>query len=170
VNKSPVQFHHQLAASHGGWAELLEDMGLEGDSLAVEITEGLLLDTSAAVTDILARLRAQGMAVSLDDFGTGYSSLTYLQKLDIDYIKIDRSFVCNLRPGATEMALCKAMIVMAHELGIRVVAEGVETEEQCTLLTQAGCDFAQGYWLARPLPVAEFESFWRRHAGDAAWS
>ena len=170
VNKSPVQFHHQLAASHDGWAALLEDMGLEGDSLAVEITEGLLLDTSAAVTDILARLRAQGMAVSLDDFGTGYSSLTYLQKLDIDYIKIDRSFVCNLQAGATELALCKAMIVMAHELGIRVVAEGVETEEQCTLLTQAGCDFAQGYWLARPLPVAEFESFWRRHAGDAACS
>ncbi|WP_460507954.1 putative bifunctional diguanylate cyclase/phosphodiesterase [Hydrogenophaga soli] len=167
VNKSPVQFHRHLATGQGDWAALVEQLGLDGSSLAVEITEGLLLDTSAAVTDILSRMRAQGMAVSLDDFGTGYSSLTYLQKLDIDYIKIDRSFVCNLRPGATELALCKAMIVMAHELGIRVVAEGVETEEQCTLLKQAGCDFAQGYWLARPLPVAEFESFWHRHAGGA---
>ena len=158
VNKSPVQFH-QKAAVQGSWIDLLTKLGLPGNALTIEITEGLLLDTSPAVTQHLASLRASGIDLSLDDFGTGYSSLNYLQKLDIDFIKIDQSFVRNLAPGATDLALCRAIIVMAHALGMQVVAEGVETEAQCKLLLEIGCDYAQGYWYARPMPAAEFDAW-----------
>jgi EAL domain-containing protein (putative c-di-GMP-specific phosphodiesterase class I) len=119
----------------------------------------LLLDTSAAVTEQLLQLRDAGIQVSLDDFGTGYSSLTYLQRFDIDYIKIDQSFVRSLTPLSTDLALCKAIIVMAHELGMKVIAEGIETMEQHDLLLAAGCDYGQGFLLARPMPVTAFEEF-----------
>jgi EAL domain-containing protein (putative c-di-GMP-specific phosphodiesterase class I) len=115
------------------------------------------------VGDKLLELSLAGIQVSLDDFGTGYSSLAYLQKFDIDYIKIDQSFVRHLVEGSTNFALCKAIIVMAHELGMRVVAEGVETEEQRDLLRAAGCDFGQGYCFARPMSAAEFEARYQHH-------
>ena len=119
----------------------------------------MLLDSNPRVTGHLLELGEAGIQVSLDDFGTGYSSLSYLQKFDIDLIKIDQSFVRHLRPASTELALCKAMIVMAHELGMQVVAEGVETAQQRDLLAAAGCDYAQGYLFSRPLASLEFESF-----------
>ena len=124
-----------------------------------EITEGLLLDTSAGVTEQLLQLRDAGIQVSLDDFGTGYSSLTYLQKFDIDTIKIDQSFVRHLIADSTDLALCKAIIVMAHELGMQVIAEGVETEAQRDLLAAAGCDFGQGFLFARAMPPEAFDAF-----------
>jgi EAL domain-containing protein (putative c-di-GMP-specific phosphodiesterase class I) len=131
----------------------------------VEITEGLLLDTSRRVTDHLLELGDAGIEVSLDDFGTGYSSLSYLQKFDIDFIKIDQSFVRHLIPASTDLALCKAIILMAHELGMKVVAEGVETAQQRDLLAAAGCDYAQGYLFSRPVSAAEFEVFLLDRAG-----
>ena len=158
VNKSPVQFHND-AGRQQSWIEHLRGINLAGDAVAVEITEGLLLDTSASVTAQLLQLRDAGIQVSLDDFGTGYSSLTYLQKFDIDYIKIDQSFVRHLNADSTELALCKAIIVMAHELGMKVIAEGVETTGQRDLLAAAGCDFGQGYLFARPMPADAFEQF-----------
>ena len=161
INKSPVQFHND-AGRQTDWITHLQSLGLAGDSLVMEITEGLLLDTSAGVTGQLLQLRAAGIQVSLDDFGTGYSSLTYLQKFDIDYIKIDQSFVRHLVPDCTDLALCKAIIVMAHALGMQVVAEGVETVGQRDLLTAAGCDFAQGFLFAPALPVQEFDDFLAR--------
>ncbi len=161
VNKSPVQFHHDSQGKLP-WAQQLQAMGLPGSGIVVEITEGLLLDTNARVTDHLLELADGGIQVSLDDFGTGYSSLSYLQKFDIDFIKIDQSFVRHLIPASTEMALCKAMIVMAHELGMQVIAEGVETVQQRDLLAAAGCDYAQGYLFSRPLAGADFEAFWAR--------
>jgi len=161
VNKSPVQFHRlESASSH--WGQHLQTLGLPGTCIAIEITEGLLLDTNDSVTQQLRALRAAGMSISLDDFGTGYSSLTYLQKFAIDCIKIDQSFVRNLKPASTDLALCKAIIVMAHELGMQVVAEGVETPEQRDLLQNAGCDYGQGYLFARPMAVAAFDTFMRR--------
>ena len=163
VNKSPVQFH-QKASGRSSWPLLLAEFGLPGSAIALEITEGLLLDTSPEVTAHLKSLTDAGLELSLDDFGTGYSSLLYLQKLDIDFLKIDKSFVCNLQPGTTELAMCKAIIVMAHELGMRVVAEGVETALQRDLLVDAGCDFAQGYWFARPMGAAAFEAFMHARA------
>ena len=160
VNKSPVQCHRSPALS-SRWVDELAQMGLPCSSLCIEITEGLLLDTHPEVTRHLGELRAAGMTVSLDDFGTGYSSLTYLQKLDIDCLKIDQSFVRNLSPGSTALTLCKAIIAMAHELGMLVVAEGVETEQQHQLLMEAGCDHGQGYWYGRPMPPAQFEAWVR---------
>ena len=160
VNKSPVQCHRSPALS-SRWVDELAQMGLPCSSLCIEITEGLLLDTHPDVTRHLGELRAAGTTVSLDDFGTGYSSLTYLQKLDIDCLKIDQSFVRNLSPGSTDLTLCKAIIAMAHELGMQVVAEGVETEQQHQLLMEAGCDHGQGYWYGRPMPPAQFEAWVR---------
>ena len=158
LNKSPAQFHHD-GGPNSKWLAYLEAIGLPGAALAIEITEGLLLDASPGVSGKLLELRHAGMQVSLDDFGTGYSSLSYLQKFEIDYIKIDQSFVRHLVPGATDLALCKAIIVMAHELGMKVVAEGIETQQQRDLLVAAGCDYGQGYFFARPMSVSDFEAF-----------
>lgn len=157
VNKSPVQFLSH-GSSHIPWVQHLQDMGLPGQCVVVEITEGLLMETLSEVDTHLLGLRDAGIQVSLDDFGTGYSSLSYLKKFDIDYLKIDRSFVKNLQDGAQDRALCEAIIVMAHKLGLKVIAEGVETEQQQQVLAQAGCDYAQGYFFSRPVPPLELEA------------
>ena len=133
-------------------------MGLPSDSIVVEITEGLLLEASVHVIEHLAALRSDGFKIAIDDFGTGFSSLSYLRKFEIDYLKIDQSFVSHLKDNSSDLALCEAIIVMAHKLGIKVIAEGVETEEQCDLLTLAGCDFAQGYYFSKPVSPKEFEN------------
>jgi len=156
INKSPVQFRNERD-SHRDWLDRLQALKLPGQSVVIEITEGLLLDANNSVTEQLLSFRDAGIQVSLDDFGTGYSSLSYLKKFDIDYLKIDQSFVRNLAAGSDDMALCEAIIVMAHKLGIKVIAEGIETVSQRELLTAAGCDFGQGYLFAKPLPAAEFE-------------
>jgi EAL domain-containing protein (putative c-di-GMP-specific phosphodiesterase class I) len=93
--------------------------------------------------------------------------LSYLKKFDIDYLKIDRSFTRNLAPRSSDMALSEAIIVMAHKLGLRVVAEGVETEEQRALLAAAGCDYGQGYLFARPVPADEFDTMLRTQRAPA---
>ena len=103
----------------------------------------------------LLEFRDAGIQVSLDDFGTGYSSLSYLKKFDIDYIKIDQSFVRNLEIDPDDKILCEAIIVMAHKLGLKVIAEGVETEGQCKALAEAGCDYVQGYLFAKPVAADE---------------
>ncbi|MDT8990411.1 EAL domain-containing protein [Curvibacter sp. APW13] len=160
INKSPVQFEaraHRPSGSH--WLRYLEEQGVSPESIVVEITEGVLMDGHAHVTDKLIQYRDCGIQVAVDDFGTGYSSLSYLRKFDIDYLKIDQSFVRNLQPGSSEMALCEGIVAMAHSLGLAVIAEGVETAEQRDILQAMGCDFAQGYFYARPAPAAEFERF-----------
>ncbi|MBT9492671.1 MAG: EAL domain-containing protein [Paucibacter sp.] len=159
VNKSPVQFRDETGrapASHS-WAEAMHELGVAGDALAIEITEGLLLEADSEVESHLAALHAAGFQVSLDDFGTGFSSLAYLQKYAIDLLKIDQRFVKNLHPNAKDLALCTAIITMAHALGLKVVAEGVETAEQRELLIAAGCDYAQGFLFGRPMSAAAFE-------------
>ncbi|PKD41172.1 diguanylate cyclase [Methylomonas sp. Kb3] len=156
INKSPVQFRNERE-SHRDWLDRLEALSLSGQSVVIEITEGLLLDANSSVAEQLLSFRDAGIQVSLDDFGTGYSSLSYLKKFDIDYLKIDQSFVRNLAVGSDDMALCEAIIVMAHKLGIKVIAEGIETSSQRDLLTAAGCDFGQGYLFAKPLRAQEFE-------------
>ncbi|NHZ94955.1 EAL domain-containing protein [Massilia sp. CCM 8734] len=157
VNQSPLEFQRE-GKGYEGWLAHLRELGLSGQAVVVEITEGLLLDASSGVTDKLLQLRDAGIQVALDDFGTGYSSLSYLKKFDIDYLKIDRSFTRNLAPESSDMALSEAIIVMAHKLGLRVIAEGVETHEQRDLLLAAGCDYGQGYLFARPLPAEEFDA------------
>jgi len=102
-----------------------------------------------------------GIEVALDDFGTGYSALSYLKKFDIDYLKIDQVFVRNLASDSTDLALCEAIIQMAHRLDIKVIAEGVETEEQREILKKAGCDFVQGYLYSIPLPASKLDELLR---------
>jgi EAL domain-containing protein (putative c-di-GMP-specific phosphodiesterase class I) len=123
----------------------------------VEITEGLLLEARSGIQSRLQALRESGVQVALDDFGTGYSSLAHLKKFSISYIKIDQSFVHNLAPGNEDHVICKAMITMAHSLGIRVIAKGVETDAQHNLLAAAGCDLGQGYLFAQPMSADDLE-------------
>ena len=156
VNKSPVQFQREKGSA-GTWRDKLHEQGLPGNCVTMEITEGLLIDANTDVQAILKACREAGIEVAIDDFGTGYSSLAYLKRFDIDYVKIDRSFISNLAPGSSDLALTQAIIAMAHALKLKVVAEGVETKVQRDLLKQAGCDYAQGYLFARPMPPDELE-------------
>lgn len=160
VNKSPIQFQSHKEG-YRDWIEHLQQLNLPGNAITVEITEGLLLNASQLVTDKLMSIRAAGMQISIDDFGTGYSSLSYLKKYQIDYLKIDRSFVSNLTIDSTDMVICEAMILMAHKLGIKVIAEGIESEEQLQLLKQAGCDYGQGFLFSKPLPAVVFEQLFK---------
>ncbi|MBK1681016.1 hypothetical protein CKO20_11615 [Rhodocyclus tenuis] len=156
INKSPVQFRNK-DINLDTWFGLLAELDLPGGSLVVEITEGLLMEASPLIRKKLLAFRDAGVQVSLDDFGTGYSSLSYLKKFDIDYVKIDQSFVRNLAPDSDDLALCEAIIVMAHKLGIEVIAEGVETAAQRDLLASAGCDYGQGFLFAKALSADDFE-------------
>ncbi|MGL5472108.1 MAG: EAL domain-containing protein [Shewanella sp.] len=155
VNKSPIQFRDEGALLHN-WLELLQQLDVTGAGVCVEITEGLLLDASMGVTEKLLAYRDAGVQVSLDDFGTGYSSLAYLKKFDIDYLKIDQSFTRNIDTDENDHTLCEAIIVMAHKLGMKVIAEGVETEAQRQVLLDAGCDYGQGYLFSKPVNASEF--------------
>jgi diguanylate cyclase (GGDEF)-like protein/PAS domain S-box-containing protein len=156
VNKSPRQFFS--GNSHEAWIAHLAEIGLPPQCLAIEITEGLLLDERPDIAERLACFREAGIEVAIDDFGTGYSAMAYLKKFSIDYLKIDRSFVRDMAATAGDRVIVEAIIVMAHKLGLRVIAEGIEDAAQRKLLTAAGCDYGQGYFFARPLPAQEFES------------
>jgi EAL domain-containing protein (putative c-di-GMP-specific phosphodiesterase class I) len=111
---------------------------------------------------VVSQLSELGVAISLDDFGTGYSSLASLKRLPVNEIKIDRSFVMNMASTESDAVIVKSTIDLAHNLGLRAVAEGVETEEICTLLASLGCDVAQGYHLSRPVPPADLPSWYGR--------
>jgi len=156
INKSPKEFQREDPLDQKYMRHLAE-IELSANSVVMEITEGLLMESNKSVHAQLMSIRAGGTKISLDDFGTGYSSLAYLKKFAIDYLKIDRSFVSNLSEGSDDLVLCEAMIVMAHKLEIQVVAEGIETKQQKELLQRAGCDFGQGYLFSRPVPSEEFE-------------
>lgn len=157
VNKSPVQF--QQIHRDSDWLNPLQSNNGLGKNLIIEITEGVLMDNNDAVFNRLYQLKELGVQIAVDDFGTGYSSLSYLTKFQVDFIKIDRSFVMDLNTNPRNHALCEAMISMAHTLNILVVAEGVETEEQLTSLRDMGCDYVQGYFFSKPLPAKDFEAF-----------
>lgn len=151
VNLSPVQLRSpNLVATV---MNALASSGLSPNQLELEITETVLLSDNRVTYEALRELKQLGIRIALDDFGTGYSSLSYLQKFNFDKIKIDRSFVSPSQPGSTSAAVVKAVIMLAQELGIDVVAEGVESREQAESLTKAGCRLMQGYLFGRPVPV-----------------
>lgn len=154
VNASPIQFEKPTDFS---WKSYLAALEINGSSIGIEITEGLLMTSDQSALNTLLEFRDAGIQVSLDDFGTGYSSLSYLRKIDIDYLKIDQSFVQNLDHDSDDLALCSAIVVMAHKLGIKVIAEGIETQLQKDLLMSIDCDFGQGYLFSRPIPADDFE-------------
>ncbi len=156
INMSPYQLKAHIE-KYDDWISRLADYNISGDSIVIEITEGLLLKSEKVVNDRLLEYRDAGVQVAIDDFGTGYSSLSYLKEFDIDYLKIDQSFTRNLEAGSSEHSLSEAIVVMAHKLGLKVIAEGIETEEQRKLLLEMGCDYGQGYLFSKPLPVADYE-------------
>lgn len=156
INVSPVQFRSQEQIN--AWFRILQDLELDGSNILIEITEGSILEGTKNIEHIFEQLHEKGIELALDDFGTGYSSMAYLRQFDIDYIKIDQSFVQNLPSNADDIILCQAIIAIASKLDLKVVAEGVESDEQRQLLTDEGCDYIQGYVLSKPVDAQTFES------------
>lgn len=140
--------------------QTLSDTGLPGEYLELEITESLLVNNFKQINGILGRLRALGISIAMDDFGTGYSSLNYLKKLEINQLKIDRSFVQDIPDDRDDMAITSTIILMARQLGLEVIAEGVETEQQQQFLLQQGCRSGQGFYFSRPLPLDQLSGYW----------
>jgi EAL domain-containing protein (putative c-di-GMP-specific phosphodiesterase class I) len=157
VNMSARQFaQSDIGVS---WIDYLATINVPANHMVIEITESLLLGDEADIMKKLNRLREAGFRLALDDFGTGYSAMSYLKKFHIDYLKIDHSFVRDLETDPNDRAITEAIIVMAHKLGLKTIAEGVETEQQKAILTEVECDYLQGYLFAKPMPIEEFLSF-----------
>ena len=155
----------------GAVARTLERCGIPGDRLTVEITESAIIDDLGRAVGVLEALRALGVRVAIDDYGTGHSSLAYLHRLPADELKIDRAFVADLDTDPRRAAIVRSTIELARDLGLRVVAEGVETEAAWTLLAELGCDLAQGYLIARPADASASAGWladWR--AAPPAWA
>lgn len=164
VNLSPVQFMHGDVVSlvHS----ILLETGLAPGRLELEITEGVLIEDFDRGLALLRRLKALGVRISMDDFGSGYSSLSYLQAFPFDKIKIDRAFIVNLGRNPQSAAIVRAVIGLCHGLGMSVVAEGVETEEQLGFLAGEGCDAVQGYLIGKPLPIGQHAALIDRTGGN----
>ncbi|MDP2567092.1 putative bifunctional diguanylate cyclase/phosphodiesterase [Pseudoalteromonas marina] len=157
VNTSPLEIDRS-----GEWVEqwiqASEQFNLPGHSVLIEVTENTLMGTDSEIKRQLKRLSEFQIDVAIDDFGVGYSSLAYLQRLDIDILKIDRSFIKDIEKNDNSIALVRAIITMAHNLNVEVVAEGVEKQEQYMLLKQMQCDYIQGYYFSKPVSKKVFVS------------
>lgn len=161
VNISTTQFREKAFASQ--LIEILNKHPHMNKRLCIEITERVFMDEYSDPVSQLEMLHCQGIQISIDDFGTGYSALGYLKRFPVDTIKIDRSFVSDVTEDAEDASLCAAIISIAHHLGMKVVAEGVENREQWEFLRKKGCDFAQGYYMGRPMPLIDFMNYMRAH-------
>jgi EAL domain-containing protein (putative c-di-GMP-specific phosphodiesterase class I) len=160
VNLSASQLRRQdLAGTVEG---VLRRTGLEGHCLCLDITETLYITILEGNTEALDDLRRMGVRISIDDFGMGYSSLSYLKRLPADTLKVDRSFVAGLGEDAEDTAIVRMIIELAHTLGMRIIAEGVESEEQAEQLREMGCDLGQGYYFAKPSPPEAASEFLAR--------
>ncbi len=155
VNISPMHLSQENFVTHV--KETIERVGLTPQELEIEITEMTMLDYTEDLITTITSLRELGITISIDDFGTGYSSLSYLKKFPIDALKIDRAFVQDIIPEPSGVAMTAAIISLAHALGLYVVAEGVEEQEELKVLEKHGCEYVQGYYFSRPLPAHEFE-------------
>nr|MBA2723434.1 EAL domain-containing protein [Methylibium sp.] len=133
-------------------------------TLCLEITESAIMDDPQRALQTLERLHALGFKLSIDDFGTGYSSLAYLKRLPVDELKIDKSFVLNMESDLDDAKIVRSVIDLAHNLGLSVVAEGVETAKAWKMLQALGCDEAQGYLVAKPMPVEVFAQWMQQWA------
>jgi hypothetical protein len=161
----PVRVAVNIPGSHfqrPGFVAMIQNVlaqsGLPGHLLELEITETMLMTDISTTLATLKSLNDLNVRLAIDDFGTGYSSLSYLKRFDIDQLKIDRSFVNDLKPDTDNETITAAIIAMASALHLEVVAEGVESREQMLLLQKRGCQLMQGYYFSRPLPVAEVTS------------
>jgi diguanylate cyclase (GGDEF)-like protein len=169
ANISPRQFQHPDFFSRV--AGVLDDIGVEPEYLELEVTEGSIMTKPELAVQTLNALKNIGVRISIDDFGTGFSSLGYLKRLPIDIVKIDRSFVSGSATDPADAALVMAIITLAHNLRLKVVAEGVETEDQLRFLHLLRCDEIQGYLFSKPLPAEEFEELlFRGQFTSEAWT
>ena len=157
VNLSPRQFHQGNLLTR--ISALLKEYAIPPSSIGIEITESGIMENLTDSIKVLTGLKDLGMTIYIDDFGTGYSSLNYLKRLPIDALKIDKSFIDGVLEDTNDSAIVRAVIGIARSLGLRVVAEGVETREQLEFLRQNGCDEIQGYLLSRPLPPRDYKDF-----------
>ena len=164
VNLSPAQFMHgdMVSLLHS----ILLETGLAPGRLELEITEGVLIEDFDRGLALLRRLKALGIRISMDDFGSGYSSLSYLQAFPFDKIKVDRAFVMNLGRNPQSAAIVRAVIGLGHGLEMSIVAEGVETQEQLSFLSDEGCDAVQGYFIGRPQPIGQYAALVGRSGGN----
>ncbi|MBF0267399.1 MAG: PAS domain S-box protein [Alphaproteobacteria bacterium] len=147
-------------------ADLIEENAFNPFHIKLEITESLLMDNPEVATEWLSNLKALGVSLSIDDFGTGYSSLSYLHRFPFDYLKVDRSFVATMFEKRENMEIVRAIIALGTNLGMQIIAEGVETVEQYEVLRELGCHYAQGYYFSRPIPEADAQSLMSR---DPKW-
>lgn len=154
INASPVQFMN--SKHEKPWTRHMERISSHQGGIAIELTENVFLHESEDMNKRFAELKDAGVQLVLDDFGTGYSSMAYLKRFDINYLKIDRSFIRYHDTQPTCRTIAETIILMAHKLGLKVVAEGVETLEQRDWLREVGCDYAQGYFFAQPLAPEDF--------------
>ncbi|WP_246737971.1 putative bifunctional diguanylate cyclase/phosphodiesterase [Rhizobium grahamii] len=157
VNMSARQFHEPALASQV--AAALAAARLDPQWLEIEVTESLIMQDVEGAIERMQDLKELGITLSIDDFGTGYSSLSMLKRFPLSRLKIDRSFIADIPADPGDMAITSAILALAKLLGLEVVAEGVETADQADFLTQAGCDFLQGYLFSRPLPAHEMDAF-----------
>ena len=162
LNLSPLEWQREAEAP-GTWLRQLQALDVPAPAIVLDMREDALLGsgTGGGMAQRLQHLRAAGVQIALDDFGSGHASLTQLQQCGIDYLKIDGAMIGKLAPGTSELALCEAIINVAHKLGLQVIAEGVETEAQRALLQDIGCDLAQGYLFAPPLAIEAFDALLR---------
>lgn len=166
INLSGKQFTHSDV--HRVISQALREHSVQPGCIDLELTESELMRDADKSIEMLARLKGAGHAIVVDDFGTGYSSLSYLKKFPIDVLKIDRSFVMDLTPAGDNIAICAAIVALAHSLNLIVVAEGVETLEQQNLLSQLRCDQTQGFYFCRPVSAADVEQFIQRYRSGTA--
>jgi EAL domain-containing protein (putative c-di-GMP-specific phosphodiesterase class I) len=165
VNISARQFmHHEELIQCV--KKTINETGIAPNQLDIEITESTAMADIDKGLQTLADIRALGVQISLDDFGTGYSSLGFLQRLPIHTLKIDRAFVKDIDENGNNGVFARAIIAMAHGLGLHVIAEGIETEAQLNYLSRQGADEIQGFYYSKPLPADEFEAFLRQHISE----
>jgi EAL domain-containing protein (putative c-di-GMP-specific phosphodiesterase class I) len=164
VNVSARQFEDKRLVERV--ADALRISGLPADGLEVEVTESLIMRDLGRSIDKMRELEAMGVALSIDDFGTGYSSLSALKSFPISRLKIDKSFVADLADSPDDQAIAMAVISLGHKLDLRVIAEGVETEQQRDFLRANDCDEMQGYLFSRPLPASDIARLLAGSAGD----
>ena len=153
VNLSAVQFSR--AQFLDTTLATVRRYDLPAQALELEITESVLMEDSQQTIKIMQQLRDAGMPIALDDFGTGFSSLSYLKTLPIDCLKIDRAFINDIATKAGDEGIVRGILAMAQQFDIRVVAEGIETAEQAVKLQKLGCDYGQGFYFAKPMPLAD---------------
>ncbi len=164
VNLSPADFkRHDVVDMITG---ILDDTGFDPQSLELEITEGMVMSGVEAVIETLHKLRAIGVELAIDDFGTGFSSMNYLKQFPVHRLKIDQSFMRGIENNVEDRSITKAIIKLGHSLGLKVIAEGVETEEQMEFLRIRHCQEAQGYLISRPIEAEELAEFIRRYSPE----